>query len=138
MGKVYHGELIGKGKKFATVVSRFNEFISSRLLAGAQDCFQRHGVADDDVEVAWVPGAFEMPVAALRLAQSGKYDAVVCLGAVIRGQTPHFEYIASEVAKGTAHVSLATGVPTIRAMIKEMLAVPRLRRSALIACQQQT
>jgi 6,7-dimethyl-8-ribityllumazine synthase len=117
MGKVIQGELLGQGKKFGIVISRFNEFITSRLLGGATDCFDRHGVAADDVEVAWVPGSFEIPVAALRMAQSKKYDAVVCLGAVIRGQTPHFDYIASEVAKGVAQVSMSTGVPTIFGVI---------------------
>ena len=113
MAKVYQGELLGTGKKFGVVVSRFNEFITGHLLDGALDCFERHGVSSDDIDVVRVPGSFEIPVAALRLAKSGRYDAVVCLGAVIRGQTPHFNYIASEVAKGTAHVGIATGVPTV-------------------------
>ena len=113
MGAVYQGELIGTGKKFAVIVSRFNEFITSKLLSGAQDMFSRHGVAEGDVDIIWVPGAFEVPIAALRIARSGAYDAVVCIAAVIRGQTPHFNYIASEVAKGVAHVGLVTGVPTI-------------------------
>ena len=117
MAKVIQGDLIGKGKKFAVVISRFNEFITSHLLGGAQDCFDRHGVSADDVDVVWVPGSFEIPITALRLARSGKYDAVVCLGAVIRGQTPHFEYVASEVAKGVAQVSLTTGVPTLFGVI---------------------
>ena len=117
MGNVYQGELIGKGKKFAVVVSRFNEFITSKLLGGAQDCLVRHGVADGDVDVVWVPGSFEIPVTALHLARSGRYDAVVCLGAVIRGQTPHFDYIAAEVSKGVAHVSVSTGVPTLFGVI---------------------
>lgn len=117
MGKVIQGELIGKGKKFGIVISRFNEFITSRLLGGAMDCFERHGVDPEDVEVAWVPGSFEIPVAALRMAQSNKYDAVICLGAVIRGQTPHFDYIAAEVTKGVAHVGMSTGLPTIFGVI---------------------
>jgi len=117
MGKVIQGELLGQGKKFAIVISRFNEFITSRLLAGAQDCFERHGVATQDVDVAWVPGSFEIPVTALRIARTGRYDAVVCLGAVIRGQTPHFDYIASEVSKGVAQVAMTTGVPTIFGVI---------------------
>ena len=117
MGKVIQGGLLGQGKKFAIVISRFNEFITSRLLAGAQDCFERHGVAVQDIDVAWVPGSFEIPVTALRIARTGRYDAVVCLGAVIRGQTPHFDYIASEVAKGVAQVAMTTGVPAIFGVI---------------------
>lgn len=117
MANVYQGELLGAGKKFGLVVSRFNEFITSRLLGGAQDCLQRHGVSEDDIDVVWVPGSFEIPVAALRVAQSGRYDAVVCLGAVIRGQTPHFDYVAAEVSKGVAHVGISTGVPTIYGVI---------------------
>ncbi len=113
MVRIHQADLIGKGRSFAVVVSRFNEFLTSRLLAGALDAFQRHGVEEDAVEVFWVPGAFETPVAALRLAQSNKYDAVVCLGAVVRGQTPHFEYIAGQVARGVAQVAMQTGVPTI-------------------------
>jgi 6,7-dimethyl-8-ribityllumazine synthase len=117
MGNVIQGELLGQGKKFAIVISRFNEFITSRLLSGAQDCFERHGVAVKDIDVAWVPGAFEIPVTALRIAQTHRYDAVVCLGAVIRGQTPHFDYIAAEVSKGVAQVAMASGVPTIFGII---------------------
>jgi 6,7-dimethyl-8-ribityllumazine synthase len=117
MGNVIQGELLGQGKKFAIVISRFNEFITSRLLSGAQDCFERHGVAAKDIDVAWVPGSFEIPVTALRIAQTHRYDAVVCLGAVIRGQTPHFDYIAAEVSKGVAQVAMASGVPTIFGVI---------------------
>ena len=107
----YEGMLNGKGMKFGLVVGRFNELISGRLYEGALDCLRRHDVADDDVEIAWAPGAFELPLVAQRLAASGRYDAVICLGAVIRGGTPHFDYVAAEVTKGIAHVSLATGVP---------------------------
>ena len=117
MGNVIQGELLGQGKKFAIVISRFNEFITSRLLSGAQDCFERHGVAAKDIDVVWVPGSFEIPVTALRIAQTHRYDAVVCLGAVIRGQTPHFDYIAAEVSKGVAQVAMASGVPTIFGVI---------------------
>jgi len=117
MVKAIQGEMLGQGKKFCIVISRFNEFITSRLLGGAQDCFSRHGVAEEDVAVVWVPGSFEIPVTALRVAQSGRYDAVICLGAVIRGQTPHFDYIASEVAKGVAQVGMSTGCPAIFGVI---------------------
>lgn len=111
--KVYQGELLGQGLKIGIVVSRFNEFISSRLLDGALDALSRHGVADGDITVAWVPGGFEIPGVALHMARSGRYDAVICLGAIIRGSTPHFEYVAAEVTKGIAKVGLDTGVPTI-------------------------
>jgi 6,7-dimethyl-8-ribityllumazine synthase len=109
----FEGKLSGKGLRFGIVAGRFNEFISTRLLDGALDSLKRHDVADGDVEVAWVPGAFEMPLVAQRLAASGRYDALICLGAVIRGGTPHFDYIAAETAKGIAKVSLDTGVPVI-------------------------
>jgi 6,7-dimethyl-8-ribityllumazine synthase len=109
----YEGKLIGKGLKFALVVGRFNEFISTHLLSGALDNLRRHEVADDDIDIAWVPGAFEMPLIAQKLATSGRYDAVICLGAVIRGGTPHFDYVASEVAKGIAKVGLDSGLPVV-------------------------
>ncbi len=117
MGKVFEGELVGRGLKFAVVVSRFNEFISSRLLSGAKDALVRHGVVEDEVDVAWVPGAFEIPLVAKRLAETRSYAGVICLGAVIRGATPHFDYIAAEVSKGIAHVTLDTGVPVIYGVI---------------------
>ncbi|PPD58659.1 6,7-dimethyl-8-ribityllumazine synthase [Dehalogenimonas etheniformans] len=113
----YEGSLIGQGLKFAVVVSRFNEFMTGKLVSGAKDAFLRHGVAETDVDFAWVPGAFEIPLVAKKLAKSGKYNAVVCLGAVIKGSTPHFEYIANEVAKGIAAVNLDTGVPIIFGVI---------------------
>ena len=109
----YEGMLNGTGMKFALVVGRFNELISSRLYDGALDCLRRHDVADGDVDAAWVPGAFEMPLVAKKLAASGKYDAVICLGAVIRGGTPHFDYVAGEAAKGIARIGLDTGVPVV-------------------------
>ncbi|MEW6546291.1 MAG: 6,7-dimethyl-8-ribityllumazine synthase [Bacillota bacterium] len=115
--KVYQGELLGQGLKMGIVVSRFNEFISSKLLEGALDALSRHGVSDDDITVAWVPGGFEIPSIALHMARSGRYDAVICLGAIIRGSTPHFEYVAAEVTKGVAKVGLDTGVPTIFGVI---------------------
>ncbi len=113
MVEEHAGTLIGKGKRFGLIVSRFNEFISKKLLEGALDSLVRHEVSEEDIGVYWVPGSFEIPVVAKRLAESGRFDALVCLGAVIRGATPHFEYVASEVAKGAAQVSLATGVPVL-------------------------
>lgn len=109
--KVLEGKLSAKGMKVAIVASRFNEFITSKLIGGAEDCLLRHGADSDDLTLAWVPGAFEIPLAAQKLARSGKYDAVVCVGAVIRGATPHFDYVCAEASKGIAHVSLETGVP---------------------------
>jgi len=109
----YEGKLNGKGLKFGLVVGRFNELISGRLYEGALDCLRRHDVDDAGVDTAWVPGAFEMPLVAKKLAESGRYDAVICVGAVIRGGTPHFDYVAAEAAKGIAKVSLDTGVPVI-------------------------
>ena len=107
----YEGQLIARDLKFAIVVSRFNEFISKNLLSGAMDSLTRHEAAGENVDVAWVPGSFEIPLVANKLAASGKYDAVICLGAVIRGNTPHFDYVAAEVSKGIARVGLDTGVP---------------------------
>lgn len=111
--KVLEGKLIAGKGKYAIVAARFNEFIVSKLVGGAQDALLRHGVEDDDMTLAWVPGAFEIPLAAKKLAASGKYDAVLCLGAVIRGSTSHYDYVCSEVSKGVAAVGLETGVPTI-------------------------
>ncbi len=107
----YEGDLIGSGLRFGVVVSRFNELLSNRLLDGAMDALARHGVDDDDVDVAWVPGSFEIPLVAAKLADSSRYDAVIALGVIIRGATPHFDYVAAEVAKGVAKASLDTGVP---------------------------
>ena len=109
--KSFEGKLIAQNIRVGIVAARFNEFITSRLLGGAMDALLRHDVSEDDVHVAWVPGAFEIPLAAQKLAKSGKYDAVVCVGAVIRGATPHFDYVCAEASKGIAHVSLETGVP---------------------------
>ncbi len=117
MTKVYQGSLIGTGLKIGIVVSRFNEFITSKLLGGALDTLERHGVSDEDIEVAWVPGAFEIPMTASKMAASGKYDAIVCLGAVIRGATAHFDYVAAEASKGIANVGLKTGLPVIFGVI---------------------
>ena len=107
----YEGDLIGSGLRVGICISRFNELLSSRLLGGAMDALTRHGVAKDDIDVAWVPGAFEIPLVAQRLARSSSYDAVIALGVVIRGGTPHFEYVSAEVSKGIAKVSLDSGVP---------------------------
>lgn len=115
--KTIEGELNAKGKIYALVVSRFNEFISKKLVEGSIDCLIRHGAENKDITVVWVPGAFEIPAAAAKLASSKKYDAVICLGAVIKGDTPHFDYIASEVAKGVAHVSLTADRPVIFGVI---------------------
>lgn len=115
--KIYEGNLIGKGKKFGIVVSRFNEFITKKLLEASLDCLIRHEVNENDIDVVWSPGSYEIPLIALNLAKSKKYDAIICLGAVIRGGTSHYEYIASEVAKGIANVNLETGVPAIFGVI---------------------
>jgi len=114
---VYEGDLIGTGLKVGVCISRFNELLSSRLLSGAMDGLTRHGVDADDVDVAWVPGAFELPLAAKTMATSGQYDVVLVLGVIIRGGTPHFEYVAGEVSKGVAKISLETGVPTMFGVI---------------------
>lgn len=113
----YEGDLIGTGLKVGICISRFNELLSSRLLGGATDALGRHGVAEEDVDVAWVPGAFEIPLVAGKMAASGAYDVVLALGVVIRGGTPHFEYVAAEVSKGVAKVSLDTGVPVMFGVI---------------------
>ncbi|MDY6916899.1 MAG: 6,7-dimethyl-8-ribityllumazine synthase [Chloroflexota bacterium] len=117
MGKSYEGTLVGEGLKFGIVVSRFNEFITGRLLEGAQDAMTRHGVKVEDIDLAWTPGSFEIPLVAKRMAESGRYSAVVCLGAVIRGGTPHFEYIAAEVTKGIAQVGLQADIPVVYGVI---------------------
>jgi 6,7-dimethyl-8-ribityllumazine synthase len=117
MANVIKADMIAKGKKFAIVVSRFNEFLSSKLVDGCVDALTRHGAAENALDIVWVPGAFEIPLIALKMAKSKKYDAVICLGAVIRGATPHFEFVASEAAKGVAKISLDTGVPCIFGVI---------------------
>ncbi len=115
--KTYEGKLIARDYKFAIIVSRFNEFISGHLLDGALDCLKRHEANEDGIEIIWVPGSFEIPLAALKAAKSKRYDAVICLGAVIRGSTPHFDYVASEVTKGVANVGLETNTPVIFGVI---------------------
>ncbi len=117
MSKIFEGTLLGKGLKFGLVVSRFNDFITKKLLEGAQDALLRHGVNEEDIEIAWVPGSFEIPSVAKKLAQTKRYDAVICLSAVVRGGTPHFDYIAAEVSKGIAKVGLETGLPVIYGVI---------------------
>ncbi|SCG84338.1 6,7-dimethyl-8-ribityllumazine synthase [Proteiniborus sp. DW1] len=111
--KIVEGNLIAQGLRFSIIVGRFNEFIGGKLLEGAIDALKRHGVQESEIEIAWVPGAFEIPLTAKKMVKSNKYDAVICLGAVIRGSTPHFEYVSAEVAKGIASVSLETEVPVI-------------------------
>lgn len=111
--KTLEGNLVSKGIKIGIVAARFNEFITSKLLGGARDGLLRHNVQEEDIYVAWVPGAFEIPLVAAKMAKSGKYDAVICLGAVIRGATSHYDYVCSEVSKGIANVSLDSGVPVL-------------------------
>ena len=111
--KIYEGKLIAEGMRVGIVAARFNEFIVSKLLSGCEDGLLRHGVRPDDIAVAWVPGAFEIPLAAAKMAGSGKYDAVIALGAVIRGSTSHYDYVCSEVSKGVAGTALSTGVPVL-------------------------
>ncbi|MEJ6949789.1 6,7-dimethyl-8-ribityllumazine synthase [Natronospora cellulosivora (SeqCode)] len=113
MLKKIEGNLIGEGIKVAIVLGRFNEFISGKLLEGAIDGLKRHGVSEDDISIVWVPGSFEIPLAAKKLANTAEYDGVICLGAVIRGETPHFDYVSAEVSKGVAHVGLETEKPVI-------------------------
>lgn len=111
--KTYEGKLVVEGAKFGIVAGRFNEFITNKLLGGAIDALKRHGAREEDVEVSWVPGAFEIPLIAKKMADTNRYDAIICVGAVIRGSTPHFDYVSSEVSKGIANVSLNTQIPVI-------------------------
>lgn len=115
--KTYEGNLIAQGLKIGIIAARFNEFITSKLVAGAVDALNRHGILENDIELAWVPGAFEIPLVAQKMALSKNYDAVICLGAVIRGATPHFDLVSNEVSKGIAQVGLQTGVPVIFGVI---------------------
>ena len=117
MGKQFEGMLLGKGLKFGVVVSRFNEFFTTKLLEGAQDALLRHGVDEADIETAWTPGSFEIPLIAQKMAQTKNYDAIICLAAVVRGGTPHFEYISADVTKGIAKVNMDTGIPVIYGVI---------------------
>jgi len=113
VGKKYEGELTAKNKRFALIVSRYNELIGNKLLEGALDCLMRHEASEDDLDIYYVPGAYELPLTAKKVARSGSYNAVICLGAIIRGETPHFDFIAAEAAKGIAQAGLETGVPII-------------------------
>jgi len=113
MIKTYEGKLTVEKGRFAIVIGRFNEFIGSKLLSGCIDALKRHGVSEENIEMAWVPGSFEIPLVAKKFAESGKYDAIITLGAVIRGSTPHFDYVAAEISKGVAQVGLSTSVPVI-------------------------
>lgn len=117
VAKSYEGKLLGDELRFGIVVSRFNDFVTGRLLEGARDTLSRHGVTEQNIDIAWTPGSFEIPLIAKKMAESGRYDAVICLGAVIRGGTPHFDYIAAEVSKGIAKVGLDTGLPVILGVI---------------------
>ena len=117
MPKPHEGQLDAQGRKFGIAVSRFNDLVTTRLLDGALDCIKRHGGDDDNIQIAWVPGAFELPLVAKKLAESGKFDAVICLGSIIRSDTPHFDYVAGESAKGIARVGLDSGVPVIFGVI---------------------
>lgn len=117
MNRNYEGMLVGKGLKFGIIVSRFNEFISNKLLEGCKDALLRHDVDEEDIDVAWTPGSFEIPLVALKMAKSKKYDAIICLGAIIRGGTPHFDYVALEYTKGVAKVALDTEIPVINGVI---------------------
>lgn len=109
--QVHEGQLTARGRRFGIVVSRFNDLVTAKLLEGALDCLSRHGADGADVEVAWVPGSFELPIAAQKLTATGRFDVVICLGAIVRSDTPHFDFVAAEAAKGIAHVGLASGVP---------------------------
>ena len=117
MANTFEGNLIGSGLKMGLVVSRYNEFITTKLLDGALDCLARHDVADDDIDIAWVPGSFEVPTAVRQMASSGKYDAVVALGCVLRGASSHFDFIAAQVSRGVAQAAQDTGVPAIFGVI---------------------
>jgi 6,7-dimethyl-8-ribityllumazine synthase len=130
---VFEGKLWGEGLRFAVVVARFNSFVTQQLLDGCQTALRLHGVPPEQIDVAWVPGSFEVPVTAKRFAETGRYDAVVCLGAVIRGETPHFDHIAAQVASGLAQVALETGVPTIFGILTTDTEMQALNRAGMKA-----
>ena len=127
--KLYEGKLVSKDIKIGIVAARFNEFITSKLLGGAVDALKRHDVDDDNIEVAWVPGAFEIPLIASKMAKSNKYDAIICLGAVIRGNTTHYDYVCSEVSKGISHVSLNSDIPVMFGVITTENIVQAIERA---------
>ncbi len=131
MIKVNEGSMVIKGKRFGVVASRFNDMVTKSLLDGCCDTLKRHGAKENDIEVSWVPGSFEIPTVALRLAKTKKFDAVICLGAVVRGDTPHFDFIASEAAKGVASVSMQTGLPVIFGVITADTMEQAIERSGL-------
>lgn len=133
MALTLEGDLNGNGLKIAVVVARFNAIVTSYLLGGAQEALRRHGVADDDIEIAHVPGSFEIPMVAKKLAQTGRYDAVICIGAVIRGETDHYDHVAGSVTSGVARVGLDTGVPTIFGVLTTDTVEQALNRSGLKA-----
>ena len=133
MPKPHEGQLDAQGRKFGIAVSRFNDLVTTRLLDGALDCIKRHGGDDDNIQIAWVPGAFELPLVAKKLAESGKFDAVICLGAIIRSDTPHFDYVAGESAKGIARVGLDSGVPVIFGVITADTVDQAVQRAGLKA-----
>jgi|SRR3989339_1148794 len=131
MGKTFQGNLDAKGKKFALIVSRFNELVTQRLMEGAENRLIRHGAKKDDIDTFWVPGSFEIPLIAQKVVKTKKYDALICLGAIIKGDTPHFDYIASESAKGIAHVSLASGIPIEFGIITAETAEQAMERAGI-------
>ncbi len=131
MGQEFQGDLIGRGLRFGIVVARFNEIVTRQLLEGARDGLRRHGVAPDDVEVAWVPGSLEIPLAAKRMAETGRYAAIICLGAVIRGETDHYDQVAAGVTSGVARVGIDTGVPTIFGVLTTDTVEQALNRAGL-------
>ena len=133
MARILEGELTAKNRRFAIIVSRFNELIGRKLLEGALDCLNRHEAAENSIDVIWVPGAFEIPLAAKKAAESGSYDSVICLGAVIRGETPHFDFVASETSKGIALAGMQTGVPVIFGVITTDTVEQALNRAGTTA-----
>ena len=133
MPKVHEGNLNADGRRFAIAVSRFNGLVTSKLLEGALDCLRRHGCAEDDIEIAWVPGSFELPLAAQKLAGTGRFDVVICLGAIIRSSTPHFDFVAAETAKGISSVGLNAGIPVTFGVITTDNLEQALERAGTLA-----